>query len=105
MSRPSTTALMAKTIRLLVQQPCSATDAARALRCHHDSPRTHMRALHAEGLVHIGGWTVSATAHEAPIYHWGSGTDVPRPDGSYAPVSRQKVYRRVSSVFHLGDHL
>lgn len=104
MSRPSTTALMAKTIRLLMKQPRSATDAAHELMCHHDGPRTHMRALHAEGLVHIGGWTVSATAHEAPIYHWGPGTDVPKPARSYAPVPA-KVYRRVPSVFHLGEHL
>ena len=59
---------------------------------HNTTAARLVHALHAERLVHIGGWIQDTLGRDqTPVYHLGEGDDVPRRKQSGA--TRNRLYR------------
>jgi hypothetical protein len=69
----------AKLIKHLLAVPATVHELAEETGLHHLTVALHMRALHAERLVHIGGWEQDSMGRDAsPVWTWGAGRDKPR---------------------------
>lgn len=102
--------LFARAVALVMERPYTSLELAIALECHPKATRSHMRALHAAGVVYITAWSTPQTGHSAPVWAWQ--TTIPSVDASRrsrvhrasrAPTPRREVPAtpRVRSVFEL----
>jgi predicted ArsR family transcriptional regulator len=65
----------------LLQKGMTGIDLADVMGLHQDTVRRAMRAMHADGLIHIAGWhhKINETGRVMAIWKAGEGKDKPKP--------------------------
>ena len=65
----------------LVKKGMTSIDVADTMGLHQDTARKAMRALHADGLVHISGWQhkINEPGRVMPLWKAGEGKDKSKP--------------------------
>ncbi len=59
--------------------PASSKRLAEVTKMPRGSVTGVIKALHDDGLIHVGGWELNKTTMPTRIYKWGAGVDVRTP--------------------------
>ena len=63
---------------------------AAAVHCHPVTAGEHIRAMHADGAIHVTAWRRAVRGHPAPIWTHGPGEDARQ----LSPLTRAQISRR-----------